>query len=96
MTKDEQIAGLQKIVKRLKANSRRKLETSLIKTLQIDPAKEYVLVLQRDCGLYPEEAAEIRIPNIKFIVVVDNINQIKTEEKETFKKEIYEKEIHKT
>ena len=95
MTKDEQIKELQKVVKRLKTAKTKKIETTLMKALEFDPAKEYVLVMQRGC-MPPEEAVEIRIPNIKWIVIVDDIANIKAEEKEVFKKQIYEKEIPKT
>lgn len=55
------------------------------KILELNPAKEYVITVGKNSGLFPEDLAQIVVENRKVIfLMVDDVNQVKLQEVKDF------------
>lgn len=77
MTKDEEIIELKKECRRLQKRVDDEIKVGLIKALEMQPGKKYVLFFGKNNGISLDDVARIRDPLfVDTIFVVDSVENI--------------------
>lgn len=88
MTDKEIIKELRQDIIELRGHRKECIKVELHELWDIDPSKKYILVVQNDAGLTPDDLAQIDIPEIIFTIIVKNIDALNLVEREMLLKQI--------